>query len=76
MNHTFYKYVLTFRGGPKSDKKASFAEEMFYDHTFPKHTNDFEELSRYIEELANPNMPAVVFDELWSLYETNVGFDA
>jgi uncharacterized protein YozE (UPF0346 family) len=72
MNHTFYKYALTFRGGPKSDLKSQFAEAMFSDLTFPKQSSDFQELSRYIEELAHEDMSATIFDDLWSLYETNV----
>lgn len=71
MNHTFYKYVLTFRGGPHSDKKAQFAEAMFYDLTFPKQSSDFHEISRYIEELAHQDMSATVFDDLWTLFELN-----
>jgi len=76
MYHTFYQYVLTFRGGPKSDLKAMFAEAMFYDSAFPKHSTDFEKISRYIEELSHHDMTAIIFDELWSLYETNVRFQS
>ena len=72
MNHTFYNYVLTFRGGPKSDMKSQFAEAMFLDLTFPKQSYDFHELSSYIEELAHRDMSATIFDDLWSLFETNV----
>jgi uncharacterized protein YozE (UPF0346 family) len=74
MNHSFYTYALTFRGGPVSDKLAMFAEAMFYDLSFPKQSNDFEEISRYIEELAHSDMSASTFDELWLLFETNVAF--
>lgn len=72
MNQTFYKYALTFRGGPMSDGKAVFAEAMFYDLSFPKQSNDFEKISRYIEELAHSDMTATIFDEMWLLYETNI----
>ena len=76
MNHPFYKYVLTFRGGPQSDLKALFAEGMYNDLTFPKYSTDFDEVSSYIEELAHQDMTATIFDELWLLYETNVGFQS
>jgi len=72
MYHSFYQYVLTFRGGPKSDLKAMFAEGMFNDLIFPKYSTDFDEISSYIEELAHEDMTATIFDELWSLYETYV----
>ena len=71
MYHTFYKYVLTFRGGPKTDLRSQFAEAMYYDLSFPKQSSDFHELSRYIEELAHQDMSALLFDDLWTLYETN-----
>lgn len=71
MYHTFYKYVLTFRGGPKTDLRSQFAEAMYYDLSFPKQSSDFHELSRYIEELAHQDMSALLFDDLWTLYEMN-----
>jgi len=75
MNQSFYKYALTFRGGKNSDSKSLFAEAMFYDFTFPKQSKDFQEVSRYIEELAHPDISAIIFDEMWLLYETNISFN-
>ena len=68
MNRSFYQFVLSFRGGAKEDS-AVFAEYMFEDLSFPKDETGFDTLSRYIEEKADPNMPSVVFDELYKLYE-------
>ncbi|MGX9133982.1 YozE family protein [Rummeliibacillus sp. JY-2-4R] len=68
MKQSFYQFVLTYRGG-KNDAKADFAEAAFNDHGFPKQEEDFHTLSRYIEEKADHDMSAVVFDELWQLYE-------
>lgn len=69
MERSFYHFVLSFRGGPKGDAKTEFAERMFYDVGFPKDAGDFDQLSRYIEELADPEMPSVVFDEIFTLYK-------
>lgn len=68
MKQSFYLYALKYRGGQKSDMKSRFAENMFHQHDFPKSETSFHELSQYIEELAHPEMPAVVFDELWEHY--------
>lgn len=68
MRHTFYQFALNYRGGAKSDSFSTFAEAMFLDHTFPKFSEDFDELSRYIEEAAHSEMTAVIFDEFWVLY--------
>ncbi|MFC5587619.1 YozE family protein [Sporosarcina soli] len=69
MKRSFYQFVLSFRGGAKEDSFAVFAEYMFNDLSFPKDETSFDTLSRYIEDKADPNMPSVVFDELYQLYE-------
>lgn len=68
MNQSFYLYVLKYRGGQKADKKTIFAESMFQQHDFPKTETSFDVLSKYIEELAQEEMSATVFDELWEIY--------
>lgn len=72
MNQSFYLFALKFRGGQKTDEKVRFAEHMFLQHDFPKAETSFGQLSEYIEELAHPDMPATVFDEIWGLYEDNI----
>lgn len=69
MDRSFYQFALSFRGGGKDDEHAVFAEAMFNDLSFPKDEKDFDSLSRYVEEKADPDMPVVVFDELFKLYQ-------
>ncbi|AQQ55092.1 YozE family protein [Planococcus lenghuensis] len=69
MNKSFYQFALAYRGGSKRDPYARFAEAMFNDHGFPKTSREFDGLSRYLEEKADADMPAAVFDELWRAYE-------
>jgi uncharacterized protein YozE (UPF0346 family) len=69
MDRSFYQYVLSFRGGKKDDQKSAFAEAMFNDHSFPKDEKNFDPLSRYLEEKADPDMPSIVFDELYTMYK-------
>ena len=68
MRQSFYLFALKFRGGQKEDVKANFANAMFDQHDFPKAETSFDKISLYIEELADPYMPATVFDEIWELY--------
>lgn len=68
MRQSFYLFALKFRGGQKEDKKAKFANKMFTHHDFPKAETSFDKISLYIEELADPDMPATVFDEIWEDY--------
>ena len=69
MDRSFYQFVLSFRGGKKGDNHAAFAEAVFNDHSFPKDEKAFDPLSRYLEEKADPEMPSVVFDELYEMYK-------
>lgn len=68
MKKSFYHYALTFRGGEWSDQKVRFAESMFIDHAFPKSSENFEELSNYIELQSDEYLTTAAFDELWDLY--------
>ncbi len=70
MKKSFYMFVLSFRGGDWTDQKARFAESAFLDHSFPKTSTSFEELSSYIETMADENLSTQAFDELWDIYET------
>ncbi len=69
MDRSFYRFVLSFRGGVKGDLHALFAESMFNDLGFPKEEKAFDPLSRYIEDKADSKMSSVIFDELYRLYE-------
>lgn len=68
MHPSFYEYALSFRGGDEGDPKSRFAEKMFQDHSFPKDSRSFDELSRYIETLGDEELSTQAFDELWELY--------
>lgn len=71
MKQSFYLFVLTFRGGDLSDLKTRFAEAAFIDHSFPKTSTTFEELSSYIETKADQDLSTSAFDELWEIYQMN-----
>jgi uncharacterized protein YozE (UPF0346 family) len=71
MKQSFYLYILSFRGGNRNDLKTRFAESAFLDHSFPKTSTSFEELSSYIETIADEEMTTQAFDELWELYQLN-----
>lgn len=75
MNTSFYQFTLSFRGGDLSDNKSRFAEKMFKDHSFPKTSYSFEELSSYIETLADDDLSTSTFDELWELYRIKHGVE-
>jgi uncharacterized protein YozE (UPF0346 family) len=41
---------------------------MFVDHAFPKGSEDFDELSNYLELQSDAYLTLDAFDELWELY--------
>lgn len=73
MDRSFYRFALSYRGGSKGDAKAVFAERMFHDSSFPREETAFDPLSRYLEDAADPEMPSVVFDELYAIYQERFG---
>jgi len=68
VKRSFYQFALKYRGKLKADDFSEFAESMFLDHSFPKASEDFEELSKYIEERAHPVLKASTFDSIWDEY--------
>ena len=68
---TFYEFALTYRGA--SDGKGTFAEAVFEDSLFPRSSKNFQDLSDYIEMLANDDMKTAIFDELWEEYASKYG---
>lgn len=72
MNKSFYRFVLSFRGGGKNDEKALFAEAMFNDLSFPKEAKEYDTLSRYVEEQANDSLRSIVFDDLYTIYTERI----
>ena len=61
------RFIFPWR--KKGDEKAAFAEAVFNDHSFPKDEVVFDPISRYLEEKADPEMPSIIFDELFELYK-------
>ncbi|AXH99205.1 YozE family protein [Sporosarcina sp. PTS2304] len=68
MDRSFYHFALRYRGGGRDDVKALFAEKMFRDASFPKDEEDFDSLSRYIEDQADDDLRSTTFDELYAIY--------
>lgn len=69
MERSFYQFALKYRGKLVQDDYSRFAEAMFLDHSFPKTSTDFQEISQYVEEKAHPILQASTFDRMWEEYE-------
>lgn len=66
---TFYQYLLTFRHSNNNTEIALLAEHVFLDHSFPKQSKDYQELSSYLEMNVDYILNMTLFDETWQMYE-------
>ena len=48
MRKSFYTWLMAQRNPKSNEPVAILADLAFEDSTFPKHTDDFEEVSRYL----------------------------
>uniref|UniRef100_UPI003F693758 YozE family protein n=1 Tax=Streptococcus pluranimalium TaxID=82348 RepID=UPI003F693758 len=68
MRKSFYTWLMTERN-PKSNRPvAILADLAFEDTTFPKHTDDFDTISRYLEDEASFAFNLSHFDQIWEDY--------
>ena len=64
----FYQYLMTQRNPDATDELAQFANNAFYDQSFPKQSDDYDEISQYLELNATYLPSMLIFDELWQKY--------
>lgn len=68
MRKSFYSWLMTQRN-PKSDEPvAILADYSFETPDFPKHSSDFDEISRFLEEESRFDFSMRDFDQIWELY--------
>jgi len=69
---SFYRYLMRYRDGRSDDPFAIFAKNAYEDHSFPKSSIDYDEISNYLELNADYLHNMSVFDQLWDLYVHDV----
>ncbi|KRN58873.1 YozE family protein [Limosilactobacillus secaliphilus] len=65
---SFYHYLMTQRQPDHPTDIEQFANNAFFDTTFPKQSQDFDEISKYLEETADYLPSMTIFDEAWQKY--------
>ncbi|MCC5889272.1 MAG: YozE family protein [Alkalibacterium sp.] len=71
MRRSFYHYVKTIRDPYKKDEVTLFANSVDKDGSFPKQSEDYDEISRYLEIDADYVDSMSVFDEVFQNYIDN-----
>ena len=69
MEISFYQYLMTERDPYKKDDITLFANEAFSDRTFPKQSEDYDEVSRHLEMNGDYLPSLTIFDEAWEIYQ-------
>lgn len=68
MRTSFYHFLMTQRNPNTVDEVQQFANNAFLDSAFPKQSENFEEISQYLEENAGYLPSMTIFDEAWQRY--------
>ncbi|NRD80451.1 YozE family protein [Bacillus sp. BRMEA1] len=68
MNKSFYHFLMKYRHPSPKDEISQFANNAYLDHSFPKHTDDYHELSTYLELNGHYLGSMAIFDEAWQQY--------
>lgn len=71
MRRSFYHYILTFKGGSHKLPETTFAENVGADIQFPKQSEDYHEISSYLEMSVDYLENMNFFDQLWEQYLEN-----
>ncbi|MDR4948278.1 YozE family protein [Neobacillus cucumis] len=68
MRKSFYHFLMKYRHPTPKDEISTFANNAFLDHSFPKTSADYQEISSYLEMNGQYLKSMTVFDEAWEDY--------
>jgi uncharacterized protein YozE (UPF0346 family) len=68
-DRSFYQWLMTQRKPEFANEIQQFANNVFLDQSFPKHTRDFDEISRYLEENITYLPTMSIFDNAYQLFK-------
>jgi uncharacterized protein YozE (UPF0346 family) len=68
MSKSFYHFLMKYRHPAPKDPISHFANDAYHDHSFPKTSVDYHELSSYLELNGSYLGSMTIFDEAWQLY--------
>lgn len=68
MRKSFYTWLMAQRNPGSKVPAALLADLVFEESAFPKHTDNFEKVSRYLEDEASFSFNLSEFDKIWEDY--------
>lgn len=69
MSKSFYHFLMKYRHPSPKDAISRFANQAYEDHSFPKTSEDYHEISSYLELNGLYLESMTVFDDAWQLYQ-------
>ena len=64
----FYLFLMKYRQPKEIDEITKFANHAYEDHSFPKQSDDYHEVSSYLELNGDYLDSMTIFDQLWDQY--------
>ena len=71
---SFYRFLMTQRDPDSTDEVAQFANNAEHDSSFPKQSQDYEEISDYLELNAGYLPSMSVFDRAFEMYREKMSY--
>ncbi len=68
MYKSFYHFLMKYRHPKPKDRISHFANHAYLDHGFPKQSENYDEVSSYLELNGQYLDSMSLFDEAWELY--------
>lgn len=68
MSKSFYHFLMKYRHPAPKDEISAFANQAYLDHSFPKTSEDYQEISVYLELNGHYLKSMSIFDQAWEEY--------
>lgn len=68
MYKSFYHFLMKYRTAAPKDTISTFANAAYDDLAFPKNSEDYNEISSYLELNGHYLESMTIFDDAWELY--------
>ncbi|PPA71194.1 YozE family protein [Jeotgalibacillus proteolyticus] len=72
MDRSFYHFVMKYREPEATTQEGILANAMYDDLDFPKMSDDYHEISSYVELTEFYSDKISIFDELWEEYRIDI----